>query len=82
MKAAPCFGAAAGADNQPVEIQPIDQRQAARAALSEKLGPTPIEIDELIRQTGLTPALVLTILLELELAGRLDRQAGHKVSLV
>ncbi|MDX1580042.1 MAG: DNA-processing protein DprA [Alphaproteobacteria bacterium] len=59
-----------------------DDMEAARTVLGEKLGPTPVEIDELIRQTGLTPALVLTILLELELAGRLDRHAGHKVSLV
>lgn len=48
----------------------------------EKLGPTPTEIDDLIRQTGLTPAHVLTILLELELGGRLDRHPGNKVSLV
>jgi DNA processing protein len=47
----------------------------------EKLGPTPVEVDELIRQSGLTPEIVLTILLELELAGRLDRHSGNKVSL-
>lgn len=53
----------------------------ARATVLEKLGPTPTEVDEVIRQSGLTPELVLTILLELELAGRLDRHAGNKVSL-
>ena len=47
----------------------------------EKLGATPIDIDELIRQSGLTAANVLTILLELELAGRLERHAGNKVAL-
>jgi DNA processing protein len=52
----------------------------ARRAVEEKLGPTPVEVDELIRQTGLTPDVVLTILLELELAGQLDRHAGNKVS--
>ncbi|MFN3233648.1 MAG: DNA-processing protein DprA [Alphaproteobacteria bacterium] len=54
---------------------------AGRDVLLEKLGPTPTEIDELIRQTRLTPATVFTILLELELAGRLDRHPGNKVSL-
>ncbi len=53
----------------------------AHNILLEKLGPTPTEIDELIRQTRLTPATVFTILLELELAGRLDRHPGNKVSI-
>ncbi len=53
----------------------------SRRSVMEKLGPTPVEVDELIRQTGLTPEVVLTILLELELAGRLDRHSGNKVSL-
>jgi DNA processing protein len=37
-------------------------------------------VDELIRQSGLRLAIVQTILLELELAGRLDRHAGGRVS--
>ena len=54
----------------------------ARQLLEEKLGPTPINVDELIRQSGLTAAQVLTILLELELAGRIERHAGNRVALV
>jgi DNA processing protein len=54
---------------------------AEREALAGLLGPTPVPVDELIRQSGLAPALVPTILLELELAGRLERHAGGKVSL-
>ncbi len=49
--------------------------------LLEELSPSPIDIDEIVRRSGLTPAEVLTILLELELAGRLDRHPGNKVSL-
>ena len=52
-----------------------------RDALAGLLGPTPVPVDELIRQSGLAPALVPTILLELELAGRLERHAGGRVSL-
>ncbi|WP_269929532.1 DNA-processing protein DprA [Aminobacter sp. HY435] len=53
-----------------------------RARLAEALGPTPVEIDELIRHTGLHPAQVFMILLELDLAGRLERHSGGQVSLL
>ncbi len=59
-----------------------DDPGVARQLLEEKLGPTPIDVDELIRQSGLTAAQVLTILLELELAGRIERHAGNRVALV
>lgn len=50
-----------------------------RAAVEEALGPAPVEIDELIRQLGAPPAAVLTVILELELAGRCARQPGNRV---
>jgi DNA processing protein len=50
-----------------------------RAAVEEGLGPAPVEIDELIRQLGAPAAAVLTVILELELAGRCARQPGNKV---
>jgi DNA processing protein len=52
----------------------------ARQLVIEKLGPAPVPVDEIIRQCQLPPALVLTILLELELAGRLTRHPGNQVS--
>ena len=57
-------------------------RDNDRARLIEALGPTPTSIDELIRHTGLHPAQVFMILLELDLAGRLERHSGGAVSLV
>src|SRR5690606_28871496 len=48
-----------------------DEPDEARAMILELLGPTPLEIDELVRQSGLTAPVVVTILLELEVAGRL-----------
>ena len=63
------------------EGQAADADEAARHAVTGLLGPTPVPIDELIRQSGLAPALVQTVLLELELAGRLERHAGGRVSL-
>jgi len=58
-----------------------DADQTARRAVSGLLGPTPVLIDELVRQSALPPATVQTVLLELELAGRLERHAGGRVSL-
>jgi len=52
-----------------------------RARVVEALGPTPIGVDEIIRHTGLQAAQVFTILLELDLAGRLERHQGGAVSL-
>jgi len=55
---------------------------ADRRALTGLLGPVPVAIDELIRQSGLSPATVALVLLELELAGRIERHAGGRVSLI
>ncbi|TIV48356.1 MAG: DNA-protecting protein DprA, partial [Mesorhizobium sp.] len=53
-----------------------------RADVLEALGPTPIGVDEIIRHTGLSAAQIAMVLLELDLAGRLERHAGGNVSLV
>jgi DNA processing protein len=52
----------------------------ARARLEELLGPAPVDVDELIRQCGAPVTVALAALLELELAGRLERHPGGKVS--
>ncbi len=54
---------------------------AARRAITDLLGHTPVAVDEVVRQSGAHPAVVATVLLELELAGRLARHAGGRVSL-
>jgi DNA processing protein len=51
-----------------------------RDKIEEALGPAPVEVDELIRQTGSPPGVILTILLEFELAGRIARYPGNKVA--
>jgi DNA processing protein len=53
-----------------------------RARIIEALGATPVAADEIIHHTGLHPAQVFMVLLELDLAGRLERHAGGNVSLV
>jgi len=66
----------------PAPAIPEPELDAARARVKAKLGPSPVEVDELIRQCDLTPAVLMTILLELELAGILARQPGNRVSLI
>lgn len=51
-----------------------------RQLVEEALGPAPIAVDMLIRLTGVPASAVLTVLLELELAGRCQRHPGNLVS--
>ncbi|MGH6948183.1 MAG: DNA-processing protein DprA, partial [Kiloniellales bacterium] len=54
----------------------------ARTALADLLSPSPVAVDELIRQCQLSPAVVHLVLLEMELAGRLERHPGGRVGLI
>lgn len=58
-----------------------DIGESERRAVLGLLAMTPVGIDEIVRLAGLPPASVHTALLELELAGRLQRHAGGRVSL-
>ncbi|MBW9053237.1 DNA-processing protein DprA [Rhizobium mesosinicum] len=51
-----------------------------RSLVIDALGPTPVEIDDIIRHTGLSASAVYLVLLELDMAGRLHRHAGGLVS--
>ena len=65
----------------PSEV-PAEADDAAREAVVALLNATPVPVDEIVRQSGLAPAIVQTVLLELELAGRLERHAGGRVTVV
>ena len=58
-----------------------DAEPDVRALVEELLGPSPVPVDEIIRLSGGDAGAVQLVLLELDLAGRLDRHAGGKVSL-
>ncbi|HUD90920.1 DNA-processing protein DprA [Sphingobium sp.] len=62
---------------EPVSSDVVEQDRSTVIAL---LGVAPVPVDEVIRLSGLSPAVVQTVLLELELADRLDRLAGGRVS--
>lgn len=63
-------------------VSPAEPDDILRTRIIEALGPAPVELDELIRFVSSDARSVNVVLLELELAGRLDRHSGQKISLV
>jgi DNA processing protein len=59
-----------------------DQTDDARRAVLAGLGAQPTAVDELVRRCHLSAPVAQMVLLELELAGRLQRHPGNQVSLV
>jgi DNA processing protein len=72
------------ADLEPIAPSPPAAEPGAdeRGRIVDLLGPTPVSIDDLVRLAGRSPAVVRIVLLELEVAGRLQRHGGGLVSLV
>lgn len=54
----------------------------AREIIGQALSATPASVDEIVRSCQLSPSLVNTILLEWELAGRLERHPGNKIAMI
>jgi len=67
----------------PTPYEPAEQLNGhdALPTVEELLGPSPVPVDEIMRLSGAPSGAVQMALLELDLAGRLDRHAGNKVSL-
>jgi DNA processing protein len=61
---------------------PVEPDAQERMRIVSLLGPTPVAIDDLIRLAGSSPAAVRVVLLELELAGRIERHGAAMVSLL
>ncbi|TYC63650.1 DNA-protecting protein DprA [Rhodobacterales bacterium] len=61
---------------------PAAPNDGLRNSVLEALGPTPVDLDELIRFLGEDARSVHIVLLELELAGKLERHRGNKISLL
>ncbi len=59
-----------------------DEVEETRGAIEKSLSPTPSLVDEIIRNCQFSPPVVSWVLLELELAGRLERHPGNQVSLI
>jgi DNA processing protein len=75
----PIMFGASEPENEPLDF---DAGAGERKGIVDLLGPSPISLDDLIRMSGASPTIVRTVLLELELAGRLERHGGGLVSLI
>jgi DNA processing protein len=62
--------------------EPEDPAAPERERIVSLLGPTPVGLDDLVRLSGSSPTVARTVLLELDLAGRLARHGGGLVSLL
>ena len=62
-------------------LETVEPAPDERARVVGLLGPAPVQIDDLIRLSKSSPAVVRMVLLELEIAGRLERHGGGLVSL-
>mgnify|MGYP001493311599 FL=1 len=65
------------------EVETIEEApEEGHERLVAALGPVPVEVDELVRRCQVTAAEAQMMLLELELAGRIERHPGNRISLV
>ncbi|MBO0663755.1 DNA-processing protein DprA [Jiella sp. MQZ9-1] len=67
------------ADEERLQDEPSDDE---RARIIEALGPVPAALEDLVAHTGASPAAIQLVLLELDLAGRLERHLGGLVSVL
>ena len=83
MAQAPLFAGSPGfAEAWPdADLSPSDRARAERIVL-ELLGPAPTGVDDLVRRCQLPTASVMSILLDMELAGRVETLPGHRVALI
>ncbi|WP_108882604.1 DNA-processing protein DprA [Anderseniella sp. Alg231-50] len=74
------------ADNEPHphamsrDSQMVDDTH--RQAVMDLLGPDPVEVDVVVRESELSSRLVQMVMMELDLTGRLERHPGQRVSLI
>lgn len=69
-------------NTQPVEIISETTPESGHDRIVELLGATPTGVDELVRECHMSAAAVQSALLELELAGRIERHPGNRISLL
>jgi len=62
-------------------VHPVEASETDRQNILSLLSPSPVDLDDLIRESGIAPAAVAGIVLELELAGRIVRHPRGAVSL-
>ena len=74
----PAWSAAAPADDAVAEAAPAT---GDSSQVLELIGASPIAVDEVMRRCHLSPSAIQAILLDLELAGRVELLPGNRVAL-
>ena len=64
-----------------LELTPVEASDADRDRILALLSYAPIHVDDLAREAGMEPQVLAACLLELEVAGRITRNAGGTVTL-
>jgi DNA processing protein len=64
------------------EHPPAADLAGGRAQVLDLLGPSPTSVDDLVRRCQLSASAVVAVLLELELAGRVEMLPGNRVLLI
>ena len=75
------------APRRPISFEPIELKAeiepvSGHDEIVKFLGASPTGVDELVRECHMSAASVKSILLELELSGRIERHSGNRVSLI
>lgn len=65
-----------------IDSSELNDADLLRDAVLSLLGPSPVMVDELLRQCHCSAPVMGMVLLELDLAGRLERHPGNRVSLL
>ena len=66
----------------PEPPEALDNPPEARSAVLSLLSPEPAMVDDLVRRCQLSPSVIMAVLLELELAGRIETFPGNRVALL
>jgi DNA processing protein len=66
----------------PDELEPARNPPEARTKVLSLLSPEPTMVDDLVRRCHLSPSVTVAVLLELELAGRVETLSGNRVALL
>ena len=76
-------------EEQPWQSDTIDEKprlnepdDAAREVVLGLMSHTPIDLDDVLHFSGLEPGIIQFVLLELDLAGKLERHPGNRISLL
>ncbi|MFK7901789.1 MAG: hypothetical protein AB8B49_03000, partial [Nitratireductor sp.] len=62
--------------------EPVEVDSDLAQKVIDALGPSPIEVDDIIRFTNASTGQIQLILIELALEGRIERHGGNRVSLI